>query len=112
MNEAILQLISDTQEREKCYIKAQNIIENAGLKSIEVDRTQFTARNDNNKLIIRIAVKKFTKHTVSANELRALKRIPEYRPVYDRYKRMSHFEHRPLYEWGYIEFEYLPSNNH
>lgn len=38
--------------------------------------------------------------------------IPEYRPVYDRYKRMSHFEHRPLYEWGYIEFEYLPSNNH
>ena len=36
MNEAILNLISNEQERENCYIKAQNIIENAGLKSIEV----------------------------------------------------------------------------
>ena len=50
MNEDILQLINNEQERESCYIRAQNIIENAGLKNIEVDRTQFTARNDNNKL--------------------------------------------------------------
>lgn len=112
MNGTILRLISDTQERENCYIKAQNIIENAGLKNIEVDRTQFSARRKGDNIVIRVAVKKFTKHTVSSEELRALKRIPEYRPVYDRYKRMNYFEHRPLYEWGYIEFEYRPSNNH
>lgn len=113
MNEVVLQLLNDESFKNSCYAKAQKMIDSAGLKGIEVDKSQFNVRPDNKgNMHIRIAVKKFTKHTVDSMTVRALKRIPEYRPVYDRYKRIPPFEERQLFEWGYIELEYQPLNNH
>ena len=80
MNEAILNLISNEQMRESCYIKAQNIIENAGLKSIEVDRTQFTARNDNNKLIIRIGARQGNYQGMPAKRIYQIKVVASVVP--------------------------------
>lgn len=112
MNEAVMHLLNDENLKSVYYAKAQEAIKTAGLANIQVDRTQFTARPSGDKIIIRIAVKKFTKRTVSTAQLRQLKHIPMYRSVYDRFKRMKGFEHRPLFEWGYMEFEYQPYNNY
>ena len=105
MNTRALDILNSEQEKNRYYDMAEELIKAAGLTNIHIDRTQLSVvpRGSCGKLVIRVAVEKFNRRTVKTSELQRLKKIPGYKSVYDRYKRVPSFEMRPIYEWGYIE---------
>lgn len=102
MKNELLRLFNDEITKKKYYDAVDALLATEGIRNIKADRKQFTIRADGERNLVCIATKGFTRYTVGAAELRKLKKIPNYRAVYDRYMRVKH---RPLYEWGYIEFE-------
>ena len=107
MKNELLRLFNDEREKKRYYDAADALLAAEGIKNIKADRKQFTIKADGEKNLVRIATKRFTRYTVGAAELRKLKKIPNYVAVYDRYMRVKQ---RPLYEWGYIEFEVKEEN--
>lgn len=101
MTEKIIKLMNNDYKKNEYFNKAENLLKDADIKNITVDRQQFTAKVSGESIICSVATKKFTKNTVKLSDVRKLRKLPNYRPIYDRVMKVRT---KPLYEWGYIDF--------
>nr|DAG59558.1 MAG TPA: hypothetical protein [Caudoviricetes sp.] len=102
MTEKIIRILNDERKKNEYFNKAETMLKDAEIKNISVDRQQFSAKLSDDIIICSVAIKKFTKNTVKLSDVRKLRKLPGYRPIYDRLMKVKP---RPLFEWGYIDFE-------
>ena len=90
-----------TERKAKYYKRAELLLKNADVGNVTVDASQFSVIKNS---IVHVYVRSFTRHQVSAKELRKLKHINEYHSVNDRDMKLHRGEAERLFESGYFAF--------
>lgn len=91
----------EKETKEKYFQKAEEILKAHELECFQIDRSRITVVK-NEKL--KIYVVPFTKKNVTNTELAAVKAIPGFHIVNDRYTRHKPGREKPATENGYFEF--------
>lgn len=92
------------ESKEKYFREAEKLLKDKKLDCFQIERDRISIVKD---IIVKVYVVPFTKKEVSKEELAAVKAIPEFRVINDRYTRRSKGKDKPVKETGYFELRLI-----